>query len=183
MSPPQNEEWHVICSSGRDFNFQPKQKQVITNHILHEYHYVLNSSDNYRESSTECFVICFCLYIAITFHNNLTDAKIANELTMSIQSLNILHLNYSTKSCLISWPARLVIPWMLQNFHVLGFRFWPITRSEILLSSIYVGSQEQLILTDIVHCCSGVTYPYLMKQDFFSLIILHENSLQLPFYI
>ena len=90
MIPPENEEWHVICSSGRDFNFQPKQKQVITNHILHEYHYVLNSSDNNRESSTECFVICFCLYIAITFHDNLTEAKTANELITSVQPLNIL---------------------------------------------------------------------------------------------
>ena len=35
---------------------------------------------------------------------------------------------------------------------------------------------------DIVHGCSGVTYPYLMKHDFFSLRILHENSLRLPFY-
>ena len=32
----------------------------------------------------------------ITFHNNLTKAKIANELIMSVQSLNILHLSYST---------------------------------------------------------------------------------------
>ena len=54
----------------------------------------------------------------ITFHNNLTKAKIANELIMSVQSLNILHLNYSTKSCLISWPVRLVKPWMLQTFQV-----------------------------------------------------------------
>ena len=51
----------------------------------------------------------------ITFHNNLTKAKIANELIMSVQSLNILHLNIT---CLISWPARLVKPWMLQTFHV-----------------------------------------------------------------
>ena len=49
----------------------------------------------------------FCLYIAIKFHNNLTKAKIANELIISVQSLNILHLNYLTKSCLISWPATL----------------------------------------------------------------------------
>ena len=34
---------------------------------------------------------------------------------------------------------------------------------------------------DIVHVCSGVTYPYLTKQDFFSLRILQENSLRLPF--
>ena len=34
---------------------------------------------------------------------------------------------------------------------------------------------------DIIHGCSGVTYPYLMKQDFFSLRISHENSLRLPF--
>ena len=35
---------------------------------------------------------------------------------------------------------------------------------------------------DIVHGCSGVTYMYLIKQDFFGLRILHENSLRLPFY-
>ena len=35
---------------------------------------------------------------------------------------------------------------------------------------------------DIVAGCSGVTYPYLMKQDFFSLRILYENSLRLLFY-
>ena len=56
---------------------------------------VKSSSDNYRKSSTECLVIDFFLYITITFHNNLTEAKIANELIMSVQSLNILHLNYS----------------------------------------------------------------------------------------
>ena len=35
---------------------------------------------------------------------------------------------------------------------------------------------------DIAHGCSGVAYPYLMKKDFFSLRILHENSLRLPLY-
>ena len=30
---------------------------------------------------------------------------------------------------------------------------------------------------DIVHGCSGVAHPHHMKQDFFSLRILHENSL------
>ena len=69
---------------------------------------IKSSTDNYRKSSMECLVIGVCLYIAITFHNKLTEAKIANELIMSVQSLNILRLNYSTKSCLISWPARLV---------------------------------------------------------------------------
>ena len=62
---------------------------------------IKSSSDNYRNNSTECLVIGFCLYIATTFHNNSTDAKIANELIMSVQSLSILHLNYSSKSCLI----------------------------------------------------------------------------------
>ena len=52
---------------------------------------IKSSSDNYRKSSTECLVIDFCLYIAITFHNNLTETKIANESIMSVQSLNILH--------------------------------------------------------------------------------------------
>ena len=44
--------------------------------------------------------------------------------------------------------------------------------------NIDVESQSQGILADIVHGCSGVTYPYLMKEDFFSLIIQHENSLR-----
>ena len=30
-----------------------------------------------------------------------------------------------------------------------------------------------------LHGCSGVTYPYLMKEDSFSLRILHENILLL----
>ena len=79
---------------------------------------IKSSSDNYGKSSTEFLVIGFSLYIAITFHNNLTEAKMPNELMMSVQSLNILHLSYTTKSCLISWPVRLVKPWMLQTFHV-----------------------------------------------------------------
>ena len=111
-------------------------------------------------------------YIAITFHNNLTEATVANELIMSVQSLN-----YSTKSCLISWPARLV---KAQDARC-GFRFWSITRNAYTLV-IDVESQQQEILTDIVHSYSGVTYPYLMKQDFFSLRISHENSLRLLFY-
>ena len=52
---------------------------------------ILNSHDkefldNYSKSSAECLAIGFCLYIAIKFHNNLTKAKIANELP-------ILHIN------------------------------------------------------------------------------------------
>ena len=45
-----------------------------------------------------------------------------------------------------------------------------------------VESQYQGILTDTVRDCSGITYQYLTKQNFFSLRILHENSLRLPFY-
>ena len=78
----------------------------------------------------------------ITFHNNLIKANIANELIMSVQSLNILHLSYSTKSCLISWPARMVKPWMLQTFHV---RFPVLVNhaNEILFSSkLKVSSKE-----------------------------------------
>ena len=29
----ENEEWHGVFSSGRGFNFQPKQTQVTTDHI------------------------------------------------------------------------------------------------------------------------------------------------------
>ena len=108
----------------------------------------------------------------ITFHNKLTKAKIANQLIMSVQSLNILHLNYSTKSCLISWPARFVKPWMLQTFHVQ----FPVLVNHPMLKV------SRGILMDIVHGCSCVAYPYLMKQDFFSLRILHENSLRPPVY-
>ena len=79
----------------------------------------------------------FCLYIAIPFHSNLTEAKL-----MSVQSLNILHLNYSTKSSLISWPACLVKPWMLNTFHV-GFRFCSITQNETLLSSMLKVSSKE----------------------------------------
>ena len=74
-----------------------------------------SSSDNYCKSFKECLVIDFCLYIAVTFHNNLAEAKIANELIMSVQSLNVLHLNCSIKSCFI--PGLHV--WSnLQTFHV-----------------------------------------------------------------
>ena len=65
---------------------------------------IKGSSGNYGKPSVECLVIGFCLYIAITFHNSLTKAKIVNELTISVQSLNILHLS-------------LVKPWVLQTFH------------------------------------------------------------------
>ena len=34
----------------------------------------------------------------------------------------------------------------------------------------------------LISGCSGVTYLYVMKQDFFGLRILLENSFQLPFY-
>ena len=75
---------------------------------------IKSSSDNYHKSSAECFAFGFCLYIAITFHINLTKAQIANELFTSVQSLNI------QLSCVLqgSWPARLVKPWVLQTFHV-----------------------------------------------------------------
>ena len=48
---------------------------------------VKSSSDNYSKSSVKCLVISLCLYIY------LTEAKIANESMMSVQSLNILHLH------------------------------------------------------------------------------------------
>ena len=75
---------------------------------------IKSSSDNCSKRSAECLVIGLCLYIAITFHNNLTEAKIASELITSVQSLNI----YSTTLCLISWPARLAKSWVLQYFYV-----------------------------------------------------------------
>lgn len=50
---------------------------------------IKSSTDNNRKSSAECRPIDFCLYIAITFYNNLTEAKIVNELITSVQSFNI----------------------------------------------------------------------------------------------
>ena len=44
---------------------------------------IKSSSINYNKSSAECLVIGFCLYIAITFHNNLTEVKITNEYPFS----------------------------------------------------------------------------------------------------
>ena len=104
----------------------------------------ISSVDNYCKSSTECLVIGSCLHIVTTFHNNLSETKIANESIMSVQSLIILHLNYSTKSCLISWPARLVKPWMLQTFHV---RFPVLVKNakSILLSSMLKANSKECI--------------------------------------
>ena len=75
---------------------------------------IKSSSDNCSKRSPEFLVIGLCLYIAITFHNNLNEAKIASELITSDQSLNI----YSTTLCLISLPARLAKSSMLQYFYV-----------------------------------------------------------------
>ena len=101
-----------------------------------------SSADNYCESSTECLVSGSCLHKATTFHNNLSETKIANELIMSVQSLIILHLK--TKSCLISWSARLVKPWMLQTFHV---RFPDLVNGpkSILLSSMLKLNSKECI--------------------------------------
>ena len=60
------------------------------------------------------------------FHYNLTEAKIANKIITSVQSLNI-------QPCLISWPVPLAKSWCYRLF-MCSFRFWPITRNEIPLS-------------------------------------------------
>ena len=100
----------------------------------------------------------------ITFHNNLTKAKIAKVSSVTqypaSQLLNLV-VSFRDFSCAVSGFGQ--SPEMKYFCH----RCW---------------SQYQGILMDIVHGCSGVTYLYLMKQDFFSLRILHENSLRLPFH-
>ena len=58
-------------------------------------------SDN-RRSSAECLAIGFSLYTAITFQNNLTEAKTCERIN-NVSSVT----QYATNSCLISWPARL----------------------------------------------------------------------------
>ena len=127
--------------------------------------------DNYRKSSAKCLAIGFCLYIVpvITFHNNSSEAKIANELITSVQSLNI-QLSHTLFPGLHVWPNL-----GCYRLFMCGLQFWSIT------FVINVESKQQGILTDIVHGCSDVTYPYLMNEDFFSLRILHENSLRLPY--
>ena len=61
---------------------------------------------------------------------------------MSVLSLIILHLNYSTKSCLISWSAHLIKPWMLKTF----LAWFPVlvnhAKSILLSSMLKVNSKE-----------------------------------------
>ena len=45
--PPENEEWHGVCSSGQDYNFYSKQKQTMSDYILSRY----NSHDKLISSS------------------------------------------------------------------------------------------------------------------------------------
>ena len=76
-----------------------------------------SSSDtcNYSKSSAERLVIGLCLYVAITFHNNLIEAKIANELIMSVQSLNILHLSLLKLVVSYLLASLLAKSWVLQT--------------------------------------------------------------------
>ena len=76
---------------------------------------IKSSSDNYRKSSAECLAIGFHLHIAITFHNNLTDAKISNEIITSVQALNI-QLSHVLFPGLQVWPN---LARVLQTFYVL----------------------------------------------------------------
>ena len=93
---------------------------------------------HYRKSSTECLAISFCLYIPITFHNNLTEAKIANESITPVQSLNI-QLSRVLIPGMHVWPN---LGCYSQTFHV-RLQFWSITRNEILLSSMLKVSSEE----------------------------------------
>ena len=79
---------------------------------------IKRSSDNYSKTSAECLVIGLCLYIAITFHDNLTEAKVSNESIASVQSINILHLNLLNKVVSYFLACTFVKPWALQTFHV-----------------------------------------------------------------
>ena len=79
-----------------------------------------SSSDtcNYSKSSAECLEIGLCLYVAITFHNNLIEAKIANKLIMSVQSLDILHLSLLKLVVSYFLASLLAKSWVLQTFQV-----------------------------------------------------------------
>ncbi len=72
MIPPENEEWHGVVPpvevSVFNINRSRSQLTIFYTDILNSM--IKSSSDK-----------------------NLTEAKIANELIMSVQSLNILHLN------------------------------------------------------------------------------------------
>ena len=101
---------------------------------------IKESSDNYRKSSAECLAIGFCLYIAITFHDGLTEAKIANELIMSVQPLNIER---------VLFPGQHVWPNLgCYRLFMRGFPFWSITRNEIN-QSIFICTQSFLLLTKL----------------------------------
>ena len=106
---------------------------------------IKSSSGNFRKSSTECLVIGFCLYIAITFHNkyNLTEAKLANGLN-NVSSVTQYPASQFTQLSCVLFPGLHVWSYLgvLQTLHV-RFRFWSVTRSEILLPlMLKVSSKE-----------------------------------------
>ena len=70
----------------------------------------------------------------ITFHNNLTKAKIANESIMSVQSLSCISITQLSR---VLFPGLHV--WSnlgCYRLFMCGFRFWSITRNEILFFTI-----------------------------------------------
>ena len=96
---------------------------------------------------------CNRLYIAITFHNNLTEAKIANELIVSVlQSLNILHHNYTQLS-------RVLFPGLHAWSNLGCYRsfMFPVSVNHAKRNTLVIDveSREQGILKNIGHGCSG----------------------------
>ena len=136
------------------------------------------SSDNYSKSSAECLVICICLYIAIKFHNNLTEAKNCERIRNVSSFTQYPASQFTQLSCVLFPGLHFWSHLGCYRLFKCGFR-WSITRSSTLLSSMLKVSSNSNGYRSWLQC---VTYPYLMKQDFFGLRILHENSLRLPFY-
>ena len=83
----------------------------------------------------------------------------ASELMTSLQSLNTLHL---------SLLNQVVSYFLACTFdQTLGATDFPCAVNHAKRNTfvIAIESQQQGILKDIVHCCSGVAYPFLIKQD------------------
>ena len=150
MIPTENEEWHGVCSSGRSFSFQHKQKEVIASHILYGYTefpcMIKSFSDNYSKSSAERLV--FALYSALVIAFITIQPKPKRKLRtnsylqFSHSIFCILNI-YSTDGCVLFAGLHFWSNLGCYRLFMWGFRFWSITRSEILLSSMLKVSSKE----------------------------------------
>ena len=97
---------------------------------------IKSSSDNYSKCSVECLVIGLCLYIAITFHNNLTKVKIANEINKVSSVAQYTESQFIQLRCVLFPGLHFWSNLGCYRLFMCGFRFWSITRSETLENRI-----------------------------------------------